>query len=155
MIELFLGTLIGFGLIRKDLRHQKKIKKQENADGKSRFLEKYLLQPSSIIILRTIIILSTVSFLFISLPHSYILPRQTKNEIIEIEARLGEWKNEYGIYPEKLTVLIGTNPLRKSWETDSWNNPYKYTINENRKGFKIISAGPDKKFGTEDDISSE
>lgn len=155
MIELFLDILIGFGLTRKDLWHQKKIKKQENADGKSRFPEKYLLQPSSIIILITILILSTVGFLFIRLRHSYILPHQTKNEIIEIEARLGKWQNEYGIYPEKLTELIGTNPLRKSWETDSWNIPYKYTLNENGKGYKIISAGPDKKFGTEDDISSE
>lgn len=35
---------------------------------------------------------------------------------------------------------------------DLWNTPFR--IAKTRDGFKILSAGPDKKWGTADDVSS-
>ena len=155
MIELILSTLAEFGLIREDYKHHRKISKMEKADGKKRPLQRYLLQPSSImvVILFTIGIISAV--LFFSYQRASIFPEKTTKEIAEITERLEKWKVKFGSYPTDLNELIGNNPMQQNWKTDSWDKPYHYSVTENGNGFLIISAGSDGKFGTKDDIKSK
>ncbi|WP_405396459.1 type II secretion system protein GspG [Maribacter sp. Asnod2-G09] len=66
--------------------------------------------------------------------------------------RMENWYEKFAVYPVDLNELIGNNRIRRAWQTDAWNRAYKFEITNDGKGYLIISAGSDGKFGTEDDI---
>ncbi|WP_164731586.1 type II secretion system protein GspG [Flagellimonas beolgyonensis] len=154
MIELILSTLAEFGLIREDFKHHRKISKMEKADGKKRPFQRYFLQPTSIMVISVLVIVTISAFIFYSYQRTSIFPKKTKREIAEITERMEKWKEKFGSYPRDLNELIGNNPLRQKWKMDSWNRPYQYAVTEDGKGFLIVSAGSDGKFETKDDIKS-
>jgi len=155
MTELILEILVNFGLIREDYKHHKKISKKEKADGKKRPFHRYFLQPSSIMVISVLVIGTLSAFLFFTYQRTSIFPKKTEKEISEITQRMEKWKEKFGKYPTDLNELIGNNPMRQEWKTDSWNRPYQYSVSKNGIGFQIVSAGADGKFETKDDIKSE
>lgn len=85
---------------------------------------------------------------------------------------LEQYKNLGGFYPtntQGLKALIDepkTEPLPKRWEQlvdrienlhDPWETPYRYLFPGTKDPSRpeIISAGPDKTFGTDDDQSNQ
>ncbi|MCB0453703.1 MAG: type II secretion system protein GspG, partial [Aequorivita sp.] len=101
-------------------------------------------------------VIGTLSaFLFFTYQRTSIFPKKTEKEISEITQRMEKWKEKFGKYPTDLNELIGNNPMRQEWKTDSWNRPYQYSVSKNGIGFQIVSAGADGKFETKDDIKSE
>ena len=155
MIELILSTLAEFGLIREDYKHRKRISKKEKEDGTKRPIGKYLLPPSSIILVTVLVVGSISAFLLFRYQRTSIFPERTKKEIAEMTERMEKWNEKFGKYPTDLNEFIGNNPMRNEWKKDSWNRPYQYSVTENGKGFLIVSAGSDGKFKTKDDIKSE
>ncbi|WP_282050124.1 hypothetical protein [Maribacter aquivivus] len=113
MIELILSTLAEFGLIREDYIHQKRISKKEKKDGKKRPIQKYFLQPSSIMIILYLVVGSISAFLFFSYQRTSIYPDKTKKEIAEMSHRMENWNENLGKYPTELNELIGNSPLRQ------------------------------------------
>lgn len=154
MLELIFSILAEFGLIHQDYKHRKRISKKEKEDGIKRPFQKYFLQPSSIMVLIVLVVGSISAFLFFSYQRTSIFPEKTKKEIAEMTERMEKWNEKFGTYPTELKELIGNSPMRQNWQKDAWNREYQLTIVENGKRFLIISAGPDGKFGTEDDIKS-
>ncbi len=88
------------------------------------------------------------------------------NEIKNIESACKLFKISHQRYPTKLDELVqpvqGMN--RTQWGgpfldvkdfNDPWNQPYKYSPDEGQDLVTIISAGPDRQSGTEDDISNQ
>ena len=155
MIEFILSTLAEFGLIREDYKHHKKISKKEKEDGIKRPIQKYFLQPSSIMVIAFLAVGSLSAILFFNYQRTSIFPEKTQKEISEMSDRMENWNKKFGQYPTELNELIGNSPMRQNWVKDAWNHPYEYTITEKGKGFLITSAGSDGKFGTEDDIKSK
>ncbi|WP_027078034.1 type II secretion system protein GspG [Maribacter antarcticus] len=155
MLELILSTLAEFGLIREDFKHRKRISKKEKEDGTKRPIQKYLLQPSSIMVISLLVVISISSFLFFGYQRKSIYPDETKKEIAEMSDRMENWKEKLGKYPADLNELIGNSPLRQDWKKDAWNREYKFKVEENGQRFLITSPGPDGKFKTEDDIKSQ
>ena len=154
MIEFILTILAEFGLIREDFKHHKKITKIEKEDGIKRPLQRYFLQPSSIMVISVLIIGSIGALLFFGYQRTSIFPEKTEKEITEMSDRMEKWNEKFGKYPFDLKELIGNSPIRQNWAKDSWNRPYEYSVSENGKRFLIVSAGSDGQFGTEDDIKS-
>jgi len=155
MIEFILTTLAEFGLIHSDYKHRKRVRRKERKDGVKRPIEKYLFQPSGLILISVLVISVLSSFLFFNYQKTNIYPDKTRNEIIEISNALNKWKNHYGYYPTDLKDITKGKPLRKEWTNDVWKNPYKYNVRENGNSFEIISAGSDREFNTNDDIKSD
>jgi len=124
-------------------------------DGANRPFQKYFIQPSSIVILVVLTIAVIGGFLFLRYERSWVFPKKTQKEIVEMSERMKKWNEKFGKYPTDLNQLIGNSPMRQEWKKDAWNKPYEYYLTDNGKGFLIISAGPDGKFGTGDDIKSE
>lgn len=155
MIEIILSALADFGLIREDDKHHKRIKEKEKKDGINRPFQKYILQPSSIMVIVLMLVGLTSAFLFFNYQRSSGFTNKTKKEITAMSERMEEWKEKYGYYPKDMNALIGKSPIRLEWKKDAWHTEYKFEINTNGQGFKISSAGPDKLFGTEDDIESK
>jgi len=153
MIELILSTLAEFGLIREDYKHRKRVSKKEKEDGIKRPIQKYFLQPSSIMLIAILFIGSLSSILFFTYQRTFTFTQNTKNEILEMSERMENWKENLGKYPLGINELIGNSPIRQGWKKDAWNREYKYTITE--KGFLITSSCSDGQFGTDDDIKSE
>ena len=64
---------------------------------------------------------------------------------------------------EALVTRPTTSPIPRDWAqsvkeipTDPWNIEYQYKMpGKDGANFEIISAGPDKIFGTDDDLSSQ
>jgi len=155
MIELILSTLAEFGLIREDYKHKKRISKKEKEDGIKRPIQKYLMQPSALMLIAVLVIGSLSTILFFTYQRTSVFPEKTEKEISEMSERMENWNEKFGKYPTELNELIGNSPLRQDWKKDAWNREYEFTITENGKRFLITSAGSDGKFGTEDDIKSE
>ena len=155
MIELILSTLAEFGLIREDYKHRKRISKKEKEDGTKRPIQKYFLQPSSIMVISFLVVGSISAFLFFGYQRTSNYPDKTEKEIAEMSERMENWNEKFGKYPTDLNELIGNSPLRQDWKKDAWNREYEFTITENGKAFLITSAGSDGKFHTKDDIKSK
>ncbi|MDO6471857.1 type II secretion system protein GspG [Maribacter sp. 1_MG-2023] len=155
MIELILSTLAEFGLIHEDYKHRKRISKKEKEDGVKRPIQKYFLQPSSIMVISLLLVGSISAFLFFGYQRTSIYPDKTEKEIAEISERMENWNEKFGKYPTDLNELIGNSPLRQDWKKDAWNREYEFKVTENGQRFLITSAGSDGKFKTEDDIKSE
>ncbi|WP_428025599.1 type II secretion system major pseudopilin GspG [Arcobacter sp.] len=66
------------------------------------------------------------------------------------------YKIDTSSYPsteEKLDILVQNKYFEDSkMPKDSWDNPFVYISNEDGKSFELISFGPDKKEGGNDDI---
>jgi general secretion pathway protein G len=61
--------------------------------------------------------------------------------------------------PESLEELVTKdekgNSMIERLPTDPWNTPYELVEGDTRREFEVISCGPDKSQGTDDDISSK
>ena len=121
MIESIVAILVDIGLISEDYKHRKGITKREQKDGVKRSFQKYFLQPSILIAVGSIAVLSIIGFVFIIYQQSNIYPEKTKKEILRISDRLEEWNEKFGNYPINLEELIGANPIQKQWEVDAWD----------------------------------
>jgi general secretion pathway protein G len=90
---------------------------------------------------------------------------KAKTEIKNIETALDAFEIDTGNYPtqnEGLEILFNNTSNIKEWHgpyinknrLDPWGNDYKYNHpgKHNPQGHDVISAGPDGKFDTADDI---
>lgn len=48
--------------------------------------------------------------------------------------------------------LMSPESIDISVNLDPWGTPYKVILGKTKGSFSVMSAGPDRKFGTEDDI---
>ena len=81
-----------------------------------------------------------------------------------IKSALGQFEVDNGFFPKSLQDLVTQPSNAKNWHgpyldklpVDPWNNPYIYSYpgKHSANSYDLISAGPDGKEGTEDDIVS-
>jgi general secretion pathway protein G len=79
-----------------------------------------------------------------------------------IKSALGQYEVDNGFYPKSLQDLIVQPGNAKNWHgpyldklpLDPWQNPYIYYYpgKHNQGSYDLLSAGPDGKEGTDDDI---
>lgn len=92
-------------------------------------------------------------------------------DLRELERALEHYQDIGGDYPSNeqglkaLVIRPETEPLPERWvqllyqeiSTDPWDTPFRYrypgTVNPDKP--EIVTAGPDKMFGTEDDMSNQ
>ena len=88
-----------------------------------------------------------------------------KTQISSYQAALARYEIEVGEYPNSLEGLIKQPSDAPDWKgpylesetaipNDPWGTPYQYHKPgaHNVSSFDIVSAGPDKQFGTPDDV---
>lgn len=84
--------------------------------------------------------------------------RATETQIKAFEQGLEAYFAENNSYPtteQGLEILAGEYLKGKNIPKDAWKNPYKYMSPGSDGGpWEIMSYGPDKTEGTEDDLSS-
>ena len=83
-----------------------------------------------------------------------------------IKAALDHYEIDYGTYPRSLNDLLVQPSDAKHWDgpyfdppqlpLDPWGNPYIYYFpsKRNQPTYDLLSAGPDGKEGTDDDIGN-
>ncbi|MEY4064680.1 MAG: hypothetical protein RIR26_888 [Pseudomonadota bacterium] len=90
--------------------------------------------------------------------------KETGVKAASIQAKLLQYQSDVGVFPstaEGLQALM-TNPGGSAkWGgpyftveediKDAWSTPFEYELTG--KGNKLVSAGPDRQAGTEDDVS--
>lgn len=88
-----------------------------------------------------------------------------KTQISGIETALEAYEVDLGGYPQDLKILTQVTkdadgkehgPYLKNIPNDPWGAPYVFTFpgRNNLKGFDLMSAGPDGRPGTDDDITN-
>lgn len=106
-------------------------------------------------------------------PGRMALKVEASDEARQISIGCQGYKTEYGALPKTsenyrlIKILCGDNPKQiafvylKQWELnpngemiDPWGTPFRITFDPDSK-IHIISAGPDKIFGTPDDIANQ
>src|SRR5580698_3253199 len=83
-----------------------------------------------------------------------------------IKSALGQYEVDNGNYPKSLQDLVVAPGNAKNWHgpyfdsaklpVDPWGNPYIYYYpgKHNPSGYDLLSAGPDGKEGTDDDLGN-
>jgi general secretion pathway protein G len=81
-----------------------------------------------------------------------------------IKTALGNFEVDNGSYPKNLNDLLVAPSNAKNWHgpylenlpIDQWKNAYIYYFpgKHNQSGYDLLSAGPDGKEGTDDDIGN-
>jgi general secretion pathway protein G len=92
--------------------------------------------------------------------------RQTavRADLSSIKTALDAFEVDNGYYPRSLQDLLQQPSNAKNWHgpylesipRDPWGNPYVYTYpgRHNPNGYDLLSAGPDGRVGTDDDIGN-
>ncbi len=83
--------------------------------------------------------------------NDYLAPRNTKQELSNIQQKLDDYFYHYRRFPESYLDFVNSKPIWKSWKTDSWDNSYEYVLYDSLN-YKLISAGKDGVFDTPDDL---
>ncbi len=101
--------------------------------------------------------------------HSRPLELRTRHWLGNIAEACEGYRDDFSVYPaassaeELRRILISGQegvgpyiwPRGKRWQAearDPWGTGYLYDRSPDGRSFKLGSAGPDRKFGTEDDI---
>jgi general secretion pathway protein G len=155
ILEFFAELFVNIKLRKDDKKHIKKITAKENEDGKQRPLQKHLLKPSVTTAFIVITFFTILGLVFFNYQKYITHPKNTKIEIVKLSNRIEQWYSKYDSLPKTLYDIIGTSPVMQDWDKDAWHTPYRYTMINNNTSFLITSAGSDKEFNTEDDITSK
>lgn len=65
------------------------------------------------------------------------------------------FKTDNGRVPKDVQELLDGGYINKSLAMDPWKNNFQLQYDDATGIFKVISAGPDKKIGTKDDITQD
>ncbi|MEZ6244040.1 MAG: type II secretion system protein GspG [Phycisphaerales bacterium] len=82
--------------------------------------------------------------------------KTTKISMTTIQSAIKNYMLEHaGTPPASLNVLVTDDYLENKALKDSWDQPFYYTLNsaDQLHPYQLISNGPDKQPGTEDDIN--
>lgn len=87
-------------------------------------------------------------------------------DVMALKSAIGQFELDNGFYPSSLKDLVSQPPQTRSWHgpyidppkppVDPWGNPYIYHCpgTHGPDSYGLLSAGPDGKEGTSDDIVS-
>ncbi len=78
----------------------------------------------------------------------------TRSKLQVIKSQIVSYQIANSVFPETMDVLVQAKYLEGDKLKDAWNSDFYYKIRpEARDGYELISAGPDRAFETEDDLS--
>lgn len=100
------------------------------------------------------IIMIVLSVGLILLFNNYSKAELTEKRMDKMAQALEKYKSHLGNYPSGLSDLIGTDPIRREWYQDAWGNAMTYNLSK-EGSYKLVSAGPDGKSITNDDLVRE
>lgn len=83
-------------------------------------------------------------------PFAELKPKLSEECLTLTAGTLELYKKKYGKYPESLTEL--TEAGYTSFSTDAWELPFYYKASPDRQTYELRSLGPDKEYGTKDDV---
>jgi hypothetical protein len=73
---------------------------------------------------------------------------ETTTDMVNIAIAAEDYKQHHDGLPDSIDKL----DLSVAVTTDPWGDRYRFVLADVEHGFDIISAGPDGKFGTDDDV---
>ena len=74
-----------------------------------------------------------------------------KAKLRGVQVSLELYNKHHKKFPGDLKKLVHEGYLGAEWEKDTWGKSYKYEV-RGGSNYHLYSSGPDKKFGTNDDV---
>lgn len=110
-------------------------------------------------LIEILIVLAIIGILLtIAIPNLFRAEEATRKRATEIEmkgiiASMYSYRLSTYSLPRSLKTLVDEGYIKSNAMYDEWNTEYSFQVSGNK--IVIKSAGPDKKFGTRDDIVVE
>ncbi|MCS7298994.1 MAG: type II secretion system protein GspG [Spirochaetia bacterium] len=110
-------------------------------------------------LIEILIVLAIIGILLtIAIPNLFRAEEATRKRATEIEmkgiiASMYSYRLSTYSLPRSLKTLVDEGYIKSNAMYDEWNTEYSFQVSGNKVVIK--SAGPDKKFGTRDDIVVE
>ncbi|MCX8096145.1 MAG: prepilin-type N-terminal cleavage/methylation domain-containing protein, partial [Spirochaetes bacterium] len=107
-------------------------------------------------LIEILIVLAIIGILLtIAIPNLFRAEEATRKRATEIEmkgiiASMYSYRLSTYSLPRSLKTLVDEGYIKSNAMYDEWNTEYSFQVSGNKVVIK--SAGPDKKFGTRDDI---
>lgn len=145
----FFAFILGLYL---DIKHWFKVRKRRKFEKENNLPKKYIWHPLDKLILIFFF------FILISLPLKFLFfsnnnyEKHTIKKLDKIVKILDEEKNQFAVYPKKLSDIKRNNPLRKNIDLDYYKNPFVYLISKDSLTYTLVAIGKDQKLNTSDDI---
>tara|TARA_R110001592_G_scaffold2828_4_gene15968 strand:+ start:2833 stop:3435 length:603 start_codon:yes stop_codon:yes gene_type:complete len=128
--------------------------KTEKAEGKQKAI-KYLIFSIIVVIILIPAVFYLSIFSFVKggnyLKNEFFNQNNTEKEMKEISIELDKYFAFKKTYPVHFSEFVNSKPIWRNWESDSWGNPYHYTLLDS-SSYALVSAGQDLEIGTDDDI---
>lgn len=159
-IVLPVGIVVFIGYF--GLRALKLGEKRGNGPDNDEFIEKanhfwedfFALVRTSFKPVALTVIVVTIVFVACAVGYTrYSRKGVTEKQFARMAQSLEKYKAHYGVYPNGLAELIGTDPLKREWYQDAWGNKVEYTLSNNGVSYTLKSAGADNSPGNEDDLT--
>jgi len=107
-----------------------------------------------LIVLTIIGILLTAGLATYSTVQNTAMKKAAQIELRQYQIAIQTFKVDSNTLPSSSKELLEKGYITKELLTDPWNTEYRIE-NTSENTIKIISAGPDRRFGTKDDITEE
>ncbi len=81
--------------------------------------------------------------------------KAVETEMASFRVAIMNYKVDNGSTPTSVDELLSRGYITQELAIDPWGDKYMLRIKEGTGILEVVSAGADKKFGTEDDITKE
>lgn len=122
-------------------------------------VRRIVIMSNAFSLVEILIVLAIIGILLtIAIPNLFKAEEATRKRATEMEIRgiisaIYSYRLATYQLPKSIKQLVDEGYLKSSALKDEWDTEYKFEVKGNK--ITITSAGPDKKFGTRDDISVE
>ncbi len=83
------------------------------------------------------------------------LKKAAQIEMKQFPLAILSYRLDYQENPASPSELLDGGFITRELATDPWGNDYRLEYGEDGRTVRVLSAGPDKKIGTKDDLSIE
>ena len=87
-----------------------------------------------------------------ALTYNTVKERNTALKLNRLSGQIAQYYQTRAHLPLHLTDVVANDPMIRNNTVDSWGNRIVYQPMAPNQGFKLISAGKDRKINTRDDI---
>lgn len=81
--------------------------------------------------------------------------KAVETEMASFRVAILNYKVDNGTVPTSIEELLSRGYITQELSIDPWGNEYMLRMKEGTSVLEVVSAGADKKFGTDDDITKE
>jgi ADP-dependent phosphofructokinase/glucokinase len=130
------------------------VRTRNNFEGRRSFWASFTRTLGPVIRLSMIVLVGgfVLMLLVYALTYNLVKERNTALKLNRLSGQIAQYYQTRAMLPAHLNEVVANDPMIRNNTFDSWGNRVVYQPMLPNQGFKLTSAGKDRKINTEDDI---